>query len=142
MNIIFDKQEDAKTFNLRLVLDKIYENKEINLPDIYYDYDKWDIKQAAMPTLDKLVKLMQDNPQIKIQLSSHTDCRGDAAYNMELSQKRAQSAVDYLIAKGIPQHKLVAKGYGETALLIRCVCEACTEAEHQINRRTTFKIVK
>lgn len=141
-NVIFAVGENAKTINLELVLDKIYTDKEINLDNIYYDYDKWDIKDEAKPTLNTLVNLLKDNPQIKIQLSSHTDCRGDDQYNMDLSQKRAQSAVDYLVLNGIPSEKLIAKGYGESQLVETCVCEQCNEVQHQKNRRTTFKILK
>ena len=134
--------EDSKTINLELELEKIFLDKEINLENIYYDYDKWDIKAEAKPTLDKLVQLLVDNPQINIQLSSHTDCRGEDQYNETLSQKRAQSAIEYLITKGIKPERLVAKGYGESLLTISCICEQCTEAQHQANRRTTFKILK
>jgi len=141
-NITFKESETSKTISIELVLDKIYTNKEINLKNIYYDYDKWDIKEEAKPTLDELVKLLNDNPQINIQLSSHTDCRGTDDYNIVLSQKRAQSVVDYLISKNIEAKRLIAIGYGETQLLDLCVCEICTENQHQINRRTTFKIIK
>jgi outer membrane protein OmpA-like peptidoglycan-associated protein/tetratricopeptide (TPR) repeat protein len=141
-NIVFSSQENSKTLNLDLILDKIYTDKEINLDNIYYDYDKWDIKSDAKPTLDALMKILKDNPQIKVQLSSHTDCRGDEAYNMDLSQKRAQSVVDYLTSQGIRSDRMVAKGYGESQLINPCKCEDCTEQEHLSNRRTTFKIVK
>jgi peptidoglycan-associated lipoprotein len=141
-NLVFDTLKHTATVNLSLVLNKIYEDKEIILDNIYYDYDKWNIKEEAIPTLDLLVVLMKENPQIKIQLSSHTDCRGDDAYNLELSQKRAQSVVDYLIHKGISSQRLIPKGYGETMLIEKCICEICTEKQHQINRRTTFKIIK
>ena len=135
-------ESDSKTLNLELELEKIYIDREINLDNIYYDYDKWDIKAEAKPTLDKLVQLLNDNPQINIQLSSHTDCRGEDLYNETLSQKRAQSAVEYLISKGIQPERLVAKGYGESLLTITCICEQCSEEQHQANRRTTFKILK
>lgn len=141
-NLVFDTLKHTTTVNLSLVLNKIYEDKEIILDNIYYDYDKWNIKEEAIPTLDFLVVLMKENPQVKIQLSSHTDCRGDDAYNLELSQKRAQSVVDYLILKGISPQRLIPKGYGETMLIEKCICEKCTEKQHQINRRTTFKIIK
>ncbi len=140
-NLFFDTLSRSTTINLSLILNKIYEDKEIILDNIYYDYDKWDIKDEAKPALDYLAGLMKDNPQIKIQLSSHTDCRGDDAYNLELSQKRAQSVVDYLIEKGISSLRLIPKGYGETMRIEICICEKCTEKQHQINRRTTFKIV-
>ena len=80
--------------------------------------------------------------KINIQLSSHTDCRGEEQYNTDLSQKRAQSAIEYLMSKGIPASRLVAKGYGETQLVDTCNCEQCDEAQHQKNRRTTFKVLK
>jgi outer membrane protein OmpA-like peptidoglycan-associated protein len=141
-NLVFPTDENTLTINTELILDKIYADKEINLENIYYDYDKWDIKDEAKPTLDALVKILIDNPQINIQLSSHTDCRGTEEYNEELSQKRAQSVVDYLISKSISSSRLNPKGYGESLLIDNCLCESCTEEQHQTNRRTTFKIVK
>ncbi|HRB69629.1 MAG TPA: OmpA family protein, partial [Chitinophagales bacterium] len=75
------------------------------------------------------------------QLSAHTDCRGSDVYNQTLSQKRAESVVQYLISKGISTNRLTAKGYGETMPIETCVCEKCNDEQHQINRRTTFKIV-
>ncbi|MEM9821363.1 MAG: OmpA family protein, partial [Bacteroidota bacterium] len=96
----------------------------------------------AEPTLKELATVLEKNPGIKIQLSSHTDCRGKNNYNEDLSQKRAQSAVDFLISKGIDPNRLIAKGYGENALAIDCVCARCTKEEHQANRRTTFKILE
>jgi outer membrane protein OmpA-like peptidoglycan-associated protein len=141
-NLPFKEGETTYTINEELTLEKIYEDKEINLKNIYYDYDKWDIKTEAMPTLNALVTLLNNNPQIKIQLSSHTDCRGLDDYNMELSQKRAQSAVDYLISKGIAVERLIAQGYGKSQLIDTCPCDKCSEDQHQMNRRTTFKILK
>ncbi|MBL0025410.1 MAG: OmpA family protein [Saprospiraceae bacterium] len=137
----WEGDETTKTINVELVLEKIYENKEINLKNIYYDYDKWDIKPEAVPTLNQLTTILNDNPRINIQLSSHTDCRGLEDYNMILSQKRAQSVVDYLISKGIDEKRLVAVGYGKSLLIENCECEKCTENQHQVNRRTTFKII-
>jgi Outer membrane protein and related peptidoglycan-associated (lipo)proteins len=75
-------------------------------------------------------------------LGSHTDCRGEEAYNQTLSQRRAQSAVNYLIARGIDAGRLTAVGYGESQPAINCPCNRCTEAEHQANRRTTFRIIE
>lgn len=123
-------------------LNPIEINKEIVLEDIYYDFDKWDIREDAKPSLLRLKKIMQDNPEIDIQLSSHTDCRGTEDYNLELSQKRAQSARQFLISQGIDPERITAVGYGESRLLTDCKCERCTEAEHQLNRRTTFKVVE
>ncbi len=122
-------------------LDKIYLNREIVLQNIYYDYDKWNIREDAKPTLDSLANILKWNPEIQIQLSSHTDCRGSIEYNRDLSQKRAQSAVDYIISTGIDADRLSARGYGETRPAVDCPCSDCSEEQHQKNRRTTFKVI-
>lgn len=121
---------------------QIFFNKEIVLEDIYYDFDKWDIHPDAMPTLNALARNLELNPNIRIQLSSHTDCRGNDGYNAELSQQRAQSAVDYLVSRGISIERLSAKGLGESVPKAACVCARCTEEEHQLNRRTAFTIME
>lgn len=114
----------------------------IKLDNIIFNLDKWDILPAARPDLDYVVKLMQDNPTIKVEMSSHTDSRGSNQYNQELSQKRAQSTVDYLMTKGISRDRLIARGAGESELLNRCADGVqCLENEHTINRRTEFKVV-
>lgn len=136
-----DPNNPVMRFEVEVVLDKIFLDKEIRLENIYYDFDKWDIREDAKPTLNTLAENLKLNPKIQIQLSSHTDCRGNPRYNQNLSQKRAQSAVDYLISKGIKANRLVAKGYGEDQLEIECICSRCTEEEHQTNRRTTFKVL-
>lgn len=136
-----DPNNPVTTYTVEIVLDKIFRNTEITLENIYYDYDQWNIRKDAEPTLNELATLLAKNPQINIQLASHTDCRGNANYNEELSQKRAQSAVDYLISLGIPESRLTPKGYGENSLAIDCGCNRCSEEEHQANRRTTFKIL-
>lgn len=135
-----DPNNPVQYFEVEIVLDQIYRQKEIVLENIYYDYDKWDIRKDAEPSLDRLAGMLRQNADIKIQLGSHTDCRGNDAYNLALSQKRAQSAVNYLISKGIDPSRLTAVGYGETSPAATCACARCTEAEHQLNRRTTFKI--
>jgi outer membrane protein OmpA-like peptidoglycan-associated protein/tetratricopeptide (TPR) repeat protein len=137
-----DPENPVMRYELEIVLDRIYLDKEIRLENIYYDFDKWDIREDAQPTLNALAENLQLNPAIRIQLSSHTDCRGNDRYNEDLSQKRAQSAVDYLISKGIDPTRLAAKGYGETIPEVDCLCTRCTEDEHQANRRTTFKIIE
>lgn len=137
-----DPNNPVQTFELEIVLDKIFLDKEITLENIYYDFDKWDIRADAEPTLNELARNLKLNPDIRIQLGSHTDCRGATRYNEDLSQKRAQSAVDYLIASGIDPARLVARGYGESQPEVDCICARCTEDEHQANRRTTFKIIE
>jgi peptidoglycan-associated lipoprotein len=126
-----------------LYLGVIELNKAIRIDNIYYDFDKWNIRADAAAELDKLVKILKDNPTIWIELGSHTDSRGKDAYNLTLSQKRAESAVQYIISRGIDKNRITARGYGETQLLNRCANGVpCSEAEHQLNRRTEFKIVK
>jgi len=137
-----DPSNPVQTFEIEIVLDQIFRNREIVLENIYYDYDKWDIRPDAEPTLNRLAEVLRQNPEIRIQLGSHTDCRGNDAYNQNLSQRRAQSAVNYLISKGIDGSRLSAKGYGESQPAALCACSSCTEAEHQTNRRTTFKVVE
>ena len=137
-----DPNNPTQKYELEIVLDKIYKNREIVLQNIYYDYDKWAIRDDAKPTLDQLTQTLLENPQIKIQLSSHTDCRGRDDYNATLSQKRAESAVAYLISRGIESARLVAKGYGESQPAVSCECTKCTEDQHQQNRRTTFKVLE
>ncbi|WP_316808874.1 OmpA family protein [Pedobacter agri] len=126
-----------------LHLEPVEINKAIRLENIYYDFDKWNIRPDAAVELDKLVKIMTDNPTIWIELGSHTDSRGKDAYNLTLSQKRAESAVQYIISRGINKNRIAAKGYGETQLLNKCANNVqCSDTEHQLNRRTEFKIVK
>ena len=92
--------------------------------------------------LDKLVKIMKDNPGWEVELGSHTDCRGSDSYNEELSQKRSDSAVNYIVSQGISRDRIIAKGYGEYQLVNHCDDGVdCTEEEHRKNRRTEFKIL-
>ena len=127
------------TLDTTVILDQLILEKSIVLDNIYYDLAKADIRSDATLELDKLLKILKDNPTIRIELSSHTDSRSGDAYNLTLSQRRAQSAVDYLVSQGILADRLVAKGYGETQLLIK---NAQTEEEHQTNRRTEFKVIE
>ena len=97
---------------------------------------------SARPDLDYVVNLMQDNPTINVEMSSHTDSRGSNPYNQTLSQKRAESTINYLMTKGISRDRLIARGAGETELLNRCADGVtCEENEHTINRRTEFKVI-
>ncbi len=114
----------------------------IRLNKIYYDYDKCTIKPASAAELDRLITLLRDFPDMKIELSSHTDSRGSDAYNQTLSQCRADAAVSYLRGKGIAPNRLEAKGYGETRLVNPCANGVpCSEEQHQQNRRTEFRIL-
>jgi len=111
------------------------------LDNIHYDFNKWNIRPDAQPILDKVVAVLNENP-ITVELSSHTDSRGSDEYNMTLSVNRAQAAVDYIVSRGISRSRVVAKGYGETKLLNNCGNNViCSEAEHQLNRRTEVKVL-
>ena len=130
-----------------LELEKVRKGTAIKIENIYYDLNKWFIRPDAAKELDKLVKVLQDNPTMEIELSSHTDCRATIKYNATLSAKRAESAVQYISSRGISINRMVAAGYGESRLVNNCSCEGavavpCTEEQHQENRRTEFKILK
>ncbi len=142
VNLPEDTEKPEQVYELEIVLDKIFVGKEVRLENIYYDFDQSFIREDAKPTLAALAQLLIRNPEIRIQLSSHTDCRGSDTYNEQLSQRRAQAAVDYLIELGIAPGRLTAKGYGESLPANTCACNRCTEDEHQYNRRTTFTIVE
>ncbi len=115
----------------------------IELENIYYDFNKANIREGAAVDLDKVVDLMRRYPSLELELSSHTDSRGTDSYNRGLSQRRAQSAVNYIIGKGISRSRLVAKGYGEGQLRNGCANGVnCSEEEHQYNRRTEIKILR
>ena len=117
-------------------------NQAIRLNNIYYNYNDAKILKAARPDLDYLYELMQQYPDMVIELSSHTDARGNDEFNQKLSQRRADSAKKYLVDKGVPDERIKAVGYGETQLLNKCGNDVkCTEEEHQLNRRTEFKII-
>jgi len=115
----------------------------IILNSIYYDLDKSDIRPGAATELDKLAILLGQYPKMKIEVSSYTDSRASDRYNMELSLRRAASVVAYLVKKGISTDRLVVKYYGETHLINGCGDNVkCTEAEHQLNRRTEFRVIE
>ncbi len=124
---------------LLLNLDKLCIGEKIPIEDIYYNYDKWDIRNDAKKSLNNLVDLLNKYNDMKIELGSHTDARGSDAYNETLSQKRAKSAVNYIISRGISKSRIVAKGYGEKQLKVNY--SDCSEAQHQENRRTEVKIL-
>jgi outer membrane protein OmpA-like peptidoglycan-associated protein len=137
------KQSDGSDFiEGAIAMKKIKLNDSFKIENIRYDLNKWEIRPDAATELDNLVQILRDNPGIVVELGSHTDCRASDEYNLNLSQKRAESAVEYIIKKGkIPQNRISAKGYGETKLLNKCDDGvACSELEHAMNRRTEIRI--
>jgi outer membrane protein OmpA-like peptidoglycan-associated protein len=143
-----DKQKLATIYveDPWLKMKEIKENKKDSITvieNIYYEYGKWNITADGAKVLDKVVNIMKENPNIFIELSSHTDSRSSAEFNLELSRKRAKSAVDYILSKGIEKHRITGVGMGETKLVNYCADGVeCTEEQHAQNRRTEFKVVK
>ena len=111
--------------------------EEIELPNIYYDYNKAELREDSKKELGKLIKLLNESPELLIVINAHTDEQGKDDYNLELSAKRAQSVVDYLSLNGVDSKRLSSKGWGETKPVKK---NASTEEEHQMNRRTTFQV--
>ena len=127
---------------LTYLLDKKEIGTDLGPFMIYYNFDKYDIRDDAKVELDKIVKVMTDNPEVKIELGSHTDCRGSSSYNMRLSKKRAKSAADYISSRITNPSRITSKGYGESKLVNDCNCSSkCSKEDHQVNRRTEFIIV-
>lgn len=119
----------------------------LSLKPIYFDLDKATIRPDARIELDKIVKIMNDNPTIVIELGSHTDCRASKKYNLALSERRAKASAAYIKSRITNPNRIYGKGYGESKLVNDCECEgetksSCSEDEHQRNRRTEFRIVK
>lgn len=144
---IFDDYTVRKTVVLEKLetepeIEIITINQPIRLNNIYYDFDDDQILEAAEKDLYVLLDLMNQYPDMVIELSSHTDSRGITRYNEDLSQRRAESARTWLLEEGVNEDRIVAKGYGESKLLNRCRNGVrCSEEEHQFNRRTEFKII-
>jgi outer membrane protein OmpA-like peptidoglycan-associated protein len=142
VNTVIDLKETMQKMEIGADIAKI-----IQINPIYFDLAKWNIRADAAKELDKIVKVMQENPTMTIELGSHTDCRSSKAYNLSLSTKRAKSSAAYIVSKGITKNRIVGKGYGESKLINGCACEGkvvstCSEDEHQANRRTEFLITK
>lgn len=122
-------------------IELIVTTEEIILGDIYFEYDKFNITQQGAFELDKLVQVMKRNPQMIIKVGSHTDNRGSAAYNQKLSENRAKTTVQYLVSKGIDSYRLQSEGFGASVPKVDCKTN-CSEADHAINRRSEFLILK
>ncbi len=142
-NAITVSTED-KTVSAELLLrpiDEIVEGDRVVLNPILFDFDRHNIKPQAALELDKLVQLMKKNTTMEVRIEGHTDVRGSAEYNKRLSNRRAQSSVQYVISKGIESNRISGEGFGEDRPAVNCG-ENCTEEQHQQNRRSEFIIVK
>ena len=141
--IVTEGLKYSENFYADFEVEEIVIDKPIVLENIYYDFDKCDIRKDAALELDRLVQLLNDNPEIEIEMGSHTDSRGPERYNDLLSGRRALSAVRYLISQGIDPSRLTWRGYGKTVLVNECDGTVwCSEEDHQKNRRTEFKVTK
>ena len=134
-------------FKMDLVEEGMDLGKIIDINPIYFDFNKSNIRPDAAIELDKIVKVMNDNPNMVIELGSHTDCRGSKKYNISLSDRRAKSSAKYISERITNSERIYGKGYGESKLINHCECEGtrkvpCSEEEHQLNRRTEFTIIK
>ncbi len=117
--------------------------KVLNINPIYFNYDKANIRPDAAVELNKIVKIMMENPTMVIEVASHTDSRGNNAYNYNLAQRRARSSREYIIDRGISPERIYGQGYGEQQLTNECEDGVkCSESKHQLNRRTEFRIIK
>lgn len=138
---------DSKIFSHLYELQPITE-EPIKLPEILYEFNKTTLTEQAKDSLEFLYKTLMDNPNLVIELLANTDSRGSDPYNLKLSQGRAESAVSYLVSRGIERDRMEARGMGETALLIsdaeinKMATEEEREAAHQLNRRTEFRIIR
>lgn len=136
-NFNLPETADFQEFNIDITLKKMEVGSSIVLKNIFFDFDKSTIRPESHNELNRLIKLLKDNPGLKIELSSHTDNIGSDEYNTRLSFARSNSVVDYLIAKGISPARLIPKGYGESTP----IAGNDTEEGRQRNRRTEFKIL-
>lgn len=132
-------QKVSATIALKPIEEIIVED-QIVLNPILFDLDKSNIKAQAAFELDKVVSVMNKYPEMVIAVGAHTDSRATDAYNLRLSEARAQSTVQYIISKGISGKRISGKGYGESQPKVSCG-DTCSEAEHQLNRRSEFTIV-
>jgi outer membrane protein OmpA-like peptidoglycan-associated protein/tetratricopeptide (TPR) repeat protein len=136
---------------LDLSLTKIEEGMDLakvfKINPIYFDVNKFNIRPDAAIELDKIIAIMNENPTLVVELGSHTDCRAPIAYNERLSDRRAKASAAYIKLKIKNLTRIYGKGYGESQLITDCPCEGdvkstCSDEEHQLNRRTEFKIIK
>ncbi|NNC82071.1 MAG: OmpA family protein [Flavobacteriales bacterium] len=144
----YEDEVEKVTFNMKelIVTDPNSEygsDGVYKVDNIYYDFNKHNIRADAAKELDKLVKLLNDNPTISIELHSHTDARGDDKYNQRLSDRRAKSAKAYLVQRGIAASRLSSKGFGESRIINECKNDVeCSDEKHEENRRTEFIVTK
>jgi outer membrane protein OmpA-like peptidoglycan-associated protein len=123
---------------LDIDLEKVKEGSVAVLKNIFFEFDKYDLQDKSLTELQKILRFMNENPSVKIEISGHTDNSGNATYNQQLSNNRAQSVKTYLVERGIDSKRLFTKGYGSE----KPIRPNDTEENRQLNRRIEFKILK
>lgn len=120
---------------------KLKDRLIIKTEPIYFDYNMWYIRNDSKKILQRVVELMNKYPEMMVEIGSHTDNRGNASYNLDLSQKRADATKEFIVDLGIDKKRIIAKGYGETTPVMKCIPESsCNEEQHELNRRSEFVI--
>lgn len=147
--VVTDAVDQQVTLKAVISTPKIDEGKDLAVlfdPPVvlYYDLDKFSLTEESRKSLEKVVEVLNDNPNVKIEVRSYTDCQGDKAYNLQLSKSRSKTTVDYLKSKVKNPERIVGKGFGETIPVVNCDCDkaGCSDEELQKNRRTEFVVVK
>lgn len=138
LNFNYSALKDYEPIVLDIDLEKATEGTTAILQNIFFDIDKFDLKDKSVTELQKILRFLKENPSIKVEISGHTDNSGSPAYNVELSQKRAQSVNNYLTANGIGSARLIPKGYGSN----QPIADNATEEGRQKNRRIEFKLIR
>lgn len=134
--------KESQTLRQDLRLEPVEQQEVVVLRNIYFDFDKSDIRPDAAYELSKIHSFLISDPEVRIELSAHTDSRGTEAYNMALSQRRAESVIAFLVERGIDPNRLIAKGYGFSKLANHCAPGVeCSEEEHEFNRRVEFFVL-
>ncbi|WP_276167948.1 OmpA family protein [Zobellia alginiliquefaciens] len=144
-----EKEERERLKKIETIIAKedaiVRENERIVIQteEIHFDYSLWYVRREARERLAKVVAIMKNNPGMVIEIGTHTDIRGNSEYNRDLSQKRADSAKEFMVKNGIAQNRIIAKGYGESQPIVKCeTVESCTEEDHEWNRRCELVVVK
>jgi OOP family OmpA-OmpF porin len=138
LNFNYSELRDYEPIVLDIELEKASEGTSAVLENIFFDVDKYELKEKSVTELKKILRFLNENPSVRIEISGHTDNTGSAAYNVQLSEKRAQSVNNYLVSQGISQSRLTPKGYGSQ----QPIASNDTEEGRQKNRRIQFKIVR
>jgi outer membrane protein OmpA-like peptidoglycan-associated protein len=141
---IADAKKKEKTASIVAAEKDVVKDKDrliIKTDPIYFDYNMWYIRKESKRILNRVVELMNKYPEMVVEIGSHTDNRGNAKFNADLSQKRADATRNYMLEQGIPKNRILAKGYGESVPIVKCIPEdSCDEEQHELNRRSEFVI--